>query len=120
VVIEVALRLQRLAEAPSAAAILAVLPAESPAIGSEGLVRSSTTIEQVYDDASSAGEGPLAARWAAEATYEGTVRFEESQLEHPDTIEPMVDALTRWVASTLVQLADLPLHFLPAEPAGDH
>jgi hypothetical protein len=55
-----------------------------------------------------------------EATYEGSLRFEESHLEDPTTIAPVVGVLTRWVSSTLVQLADLPLRFLPAEqvPSG--
>ena len=57
---------------------------------------------------------PSGLRWAAEATYEGSVRFSEQQLEEPSTIEPVFDALTRWIASTLISLADLPFTFLPA------
>jgi hypothetical protein len=117
IVVEVALRIQRLAESPPADTVLSVLPTESPIIGSESLVRSSTTIEQVHNEA---GDGPGApVRWAVEATYEGSVRFDETNLEDPTTIGPMVDTLTRWVASTLVQLADLPLKFLPPDPDGD-
>ncbi len=116
VVVEVALRIQRLAEAPPTATVLAVLPTESPVIGSESLVRSSTTIEQVHDE--TPGDGPVSpVRFAVEATYEGSVRFDETNLEDPATIAPMVDTLTRWVASTLVRLADLPLTFVPADPA---
>jgi len=115
VVVEVALRIQRLAEAPPADTVLAVLPTESPVIGSESLVRSSTTIEQVHTEA--AGDGPdVPVRWAVEATYEGSVRFDEGNLEDPTTIGPMVDTLVRWVASTLVRLADLPLRFVPPDP----
>ncbi|MGP8060352.1 MAG: hypothetical protein ACLP9C_12040 [Acidimicrobiales bacterium] len=118
VVVEVALRIQRLAAAPPADEVLAVLPPESPVIGSESLVRSSTTIEQVRTDA--LGDGaPAPVRWAVEATYEGSVRFDEATLEDPSTIGPMVDVLTRWVASTLVRLADLPLTFLPPDPDED-
>ena len=113
VVVEVALRIQRLAAAPPADQVLDVLPTESPVIGSESLVRSSTTIEQVRTDAMGDG-APV--RWAVEATYEGSVRFDEVTLEDPSTIGPMVDVLTRWVASTLVRLADLPLTFLPPDP----
>jgi hypothetical protein len=51
-----------------------------------------------------------------EATYEGSIRFDERNLENPATIEPVVDTLTRWVSSTLVHLADLPLTFLPPDP----
>ncbi len=116
VVIEVALRIQRLAAPPPAETVLAVLPAESPALGHEGLVRSSTTIEQVHRGGE--GESGPPVRWAVEATYEGSVRFDESQLETPATVAPMVATLTRWVASTLVLLADLPLSFLPPDPTG--
>ena len=115
VVVEVALRIQRLAAAPPADTVLAVLPTQSPAIGTEPLVRSSTTIEQVRNEATG-DDGPGPVRWAVEATYEGSVRFDEHHLEDPTTLVPMVDALTRWVASTLVHLADLPLTFLPADP----
>jgi len=117
VVVEVALRIQRLAEPPLAEQVLGVLPAESPLLGADSLVRSSTTIEQVYGDRDNRepddrGEVP-AVRWAVEATYEGSIRFDERNLEDPSTIEPTVDTLTRWVSSTLVRLADLPLSFLP-------
>jgi len=118
VVVEVALRVQRLAQAPSTAEILAVLPAESTALGPEALVRTSTTIEEVHDGPS-APDGEPGPRWAVEATYEGSVHLEEPQLEHPESIQPMLDALASWVASTLVRLADLPLRFLPATPSTD-
>lgn len=119
VVVEVALRIQRLAEPPPAAQVLAVLPTESPLLGTDSLVRSSTTIEQVYGDRDNRepdgrAEVP-AVRWAVEATYEGSIRFDERNLEDPATIEPTVDTLTRWVSSTLVRLADLPLTFLPPD-----
>ncbi len=58
-------------------------------------------------------------RWAVEATYEGSIRFDEAHLEDPSTAAPIVDALTRWIASTLVHLADLPLSFLPPDTADD-
>jgi len=41
------------------------------------------------------------------------VRFSEQQLEDPSTIAPVFDGLTRWIASTLISLADLPFTFLP-------
>ncbi len=56
-------------------------------------------------------EGGL--RWAAEATYEGSLRFSEQQLEEPSTLVPVFDDLTRWIASRLIALADLPFTFLP-------
>jgi hypothetical protein len=119
VIVEVALRIQRMAESPPAATVLGVLPVTSPLLlGTESLTRSSTTIEQVHaepDDDGTAGP----ARWAVEATYEGSLRLEETHLEDPSTIEPAVGQLTRWIASTLVRLADLPLSFLPPDPPED-
>ncbi len=109
VVIEVALRVQRMAEAPDTEKVMAALPITGPLGDPMDLVRTATTIEQVRTD----GDGDGGLRWAAEATYEGSVRFSEQQLEEPSTIAPVFDALTRWVASTLISLADLPFTFLP-------
>ena len=111
VVIEVALRVQRMAEPPDTKKVLAALPITGPLGDPMDLVRTATTIEQVRTDTDDAG-GDV--RWAAEATYEGSVRFSEQQLEAPATITPVFDGLTRWIASTLISLADLPFTFLPA------
>jgi len=117
--LEVSMRVQRLAEAPPADRVLVVLPRSGPSIGAEGLSRTATTIEEVRDDPEDGAPDPgeTSVHWAVEGTYEGTIRFEEKQLEDPDTLEPLVEDLTRWVASTLVRLADLPLTFLPPDPA---
>ena len=56
---------------------------------------------------------PRRPRWAVEAAYEGPIRFNEPNLEDPASLQPIVNALTRWIASTLVPLADLPMTFLP-------
>jgi hypothetical protein len=119
-VLEVALRVQRVAQEPPAEAIFAALPAGSPPLGGEPLVRTSTTIERVHMDGPG-DEGPERPepRWAVEATYEGSIHFEEANLEDPRTIGPVVETLTRWVASTLVRLADLPLGFVPPDPVED-
>ena len=111
VVIEVALRIQRLAVAPDTETVLAALPEENPLLGTEPLVRTATTIEQVHNDGS--------VRWAVEATYEGSLRFSERQLEDPAEITPVIDGLTRWIASTLILLADLPFSFLPPDEGDD-
>lgn len=115
VVMEVALRIQRLAEAPEAANVLAVLPADNPVIGSGTLARSGFTIEQLHSEPSLAapadGED---IRWAVEVTYEGSFRFDEENLERSESLRPLANQLTRWISSTLVRLADLPLAFLPA------
>jgi hypothetical protein len=111
IVVEVALRVQRLAEAPDTQMVLHALPETNPLLGVDPLVRTATTIEQVH-----AGGG---VRWAVEATYEGSIRFSEAQLEDPAEIEPVIAGLTRWISSTLVQLADLPFSFLPPDEEED-
>jgi len=110
IVVEVALRVQRLAEAPDTQMVLRALPDTNPLLGVDPLVRTATTIEQVHADGG--------VRWAVEATYEGSVRFSEAQLEDPGEIGPVIAGLTRWISSTLIQLADLPFSFLP--PDEDH
>ena len=117
VVIEVALRVQRMAEAPDFEKVLVALPATGPLVDPMDLVRTATTIEQVRpdheagDDEHHRRDGGL--RWAAEATYEGSVHFNEQLLEDPPAMGPVFDGLTRWIASTLITLADLPFAFLP-------
>jgi hypothetical protein len=110
VVIEVALRVQRMAEAPDTEKVMTALPLTGPLGDPMDLVRTATTIEQVRTDADG---DPDTLRWAAEATYEGSVRFTERQMEEPSSIAPLFDGLTRWIASTLISLADLPFTFLP-------
>jgi hypothetical protein len=111
IVIEVALRVQRLAEAPDPQMVLHALPEANLLLGVDPLLRTATTIEQVH-----AGDS---VRWAVEATYEGSVHFSEAQLEDPSEIGPVIAALTRWISSTLVQLADLPFSFLPPDEDDD-
>ena len=112
VVIEVALRVQRMAEAPDTEKVMAALPTSGPLADPMDLVRTATTIEQVRPDRESDAEND-GLRWAAEATYEGSVRFNEQLLDDPTAATPIFDGLTRWIASTLVTLADLPFTFLP-------
>ncbi len=128
VVIEVALRVQRMAEPPDTEKVMAALPATGPVGDPMDLVRTATTIEQVHSSAdgpardegtwgsvAGAAQGAAARplRWAVEATYEGSLRFTDTQLEDPSTLEPTFDAMARWIASTLISLADLPFTFLP-------
>jgi hypothetical protein len=109
VVVEVALRVQRLAGVPDPARILAVLPESSPPVLGETLERSSPMIEQVYDND---GAAP---RCAVEVCYEGTWTLDESVLDDPAALDTEVAALGTWVASTLVRLCDLDLEFLPPD-----
>ena len=111
VVIEVALRVQRMAEAPDTEKVLAALPAGGPLGDPVDLVRTATTIEQVHTErrrrtpAHRAGRPrrPTRARCASAS----------SSSRSPSTIVPVFDDLTRWIASTLITLADLPFTFLP-------
>jgi hypothetical protein len=117
-ILGVSMRIQRLAEPPSAERVLSVLSPLSPPIGQDPLVRTATTIEEVR--AGSETDDPAdepSVRWAVEGSYEGAVRFDEAHLEDPDSLAPIADALTRWVSSTLVRLADLPLTYHPPDPA---
>lgn len=127
VVVEVALRIQRLATRPQADEVLAVIPRTAPLGSSDLLERSAVTIEEAHtgnaDVASGVGAPRDAAdppvRWAIEATYEGSLRFDEETLDQPSTCRPTLQALARWVASTLVRLADLPFSFHPPDVASE-
>jgi hypothetical protein len=106
-VVEVALRVQRLATPPDPQMVLQALPEANLLLGVDPVLRTATTIEEVH-----AGDS---VRWAVEATYEGSIHFSERQLEDPQEIAPVIVALTRWISSTLIQLADLPFAFLPPD-----
>jgi hypothetical protein len=101
-----------MAEAPDTEKVMAALPPTGPLGDPLDLIRTATTIEQVRADEAD-GDGVPGDRWAVEATYEGALRFSEQQLEEPVTLTPVFDGLTRWIASTLISLADLPFTFLP-------
>ena len=113
VVIEVALRVQRMAEAPDTEKVMTALPATGPLGEPADLVRTATTIEQVRTETDEHDGPDGVTRWAAEATYEGSLRFSEQQLEEPSSLVPLFDDLARWIASRLIALADLPFTFLP-------
>lgn len=112
-VLEIALRLQRLAATPDPAVVLAALAGELPEFGAERLEQSGPTIEQVFESPSAA---PAC---AIEIAYHGSLRLEEALLDDPSKLDDQVAGLARWVASALVRLADLDLAFLPAEDDGD-
>ena len=79
VVMEITLRLQRLAAMPDLDVVLACLPEESPRIGSDTLVRAAPVVEQVRDDATTM-------RFAVETTYQGTFRLDERAMEDATTL----------------------------------
>ena len=107
-VVEVALRLQRLVSDPDVGVVLGALGDEVPEIAGERLERSGPTIERIY-----AEDGTPAS--AIEVAYQGAYHLEEAVLEDPEKIDAQVAALARWIASGLVRLADLDLPCLPAE-----
>ncbi len=109
IIVEITLRIQRLAERPDPEAVLAVLPAVSPQIGAETLERSGPTIEQVYGLDLTDGE------FAFEVSYEGIVPLEEAALVDGSILDERFGGMGGWVASTLVKLGDLKLAFLPPE-----
>jgi len=111
VVVEITLRLQRLRAMPDLDVVLACLPEESPPIGSDTLVRAAPVVEQVHEPTHGG------ARFAVEASYQGTIRLEEAALEDSGRLAAPVGALARWVASVLVRLGDLRLAYLPPDPA---
>jgi hypothetical protein len=110
ILVEVTLRIQRLEEQPDPNVVLAVLPEQSPEIGSETLERSGPTIEQVY------GDDLTTVEYAVEFSYEGTITLEEGTLADGSVLDEQFKSIGGWVASTLVRLGDLRLKFLPPDP----
>jgi hypothetical protein len=109
IIVEITLRIQRLAERPDPVMVLAVLPETSPQIGPDRLERSGPTIEQVYGHDLSSGE------FALEVSYEGVVPLEEAALVDGSILDERFGGMGGWVASTLVKLGDLKLAYLPPE-----
>ncbi|SRR5579875_1381147 len=108
-VVEIALRIQRLTQVPELAAVLACLPEESPPVCGDTLVRGAAVVEQAHHH--DGAPGPC----ALEATYQGTIALDDEALEDPSVLAGPIAELGRWVASVLVRLADLELAYLPAE-----
>ena len=73
--IEIVLRMQRLADEPDPRAVLAVLPEESPEIGSMPLERSAPTLEALYSSDLDQRQ------WAVEVSYEGLYVLDEGALK---------------------------------------
>ncbi len=111
--VEVALRIQRLATPPEPATVVSALPSEGPAMGGDVLDRCGLTVEQAFDRDN---DQPRA---AVEISYEGTYRLDETVLEDTSSLDSQVSGLARWVSSTLVRLGDLQLSFLPPGEVGD-
>ncbi|MGD9796919.1 MAG: hypothetical protein AB7H43_12050 [Acidimicrobiia bacterium] len=109
ILVEVTLRLQRLAQRPDPGPVLAVLPEASPVIGNEQLERSTPTVEQLYGPDLESGE------FAIEVSYEGVIPLDEQVLADGSMLDEQFKSIGGWVASTLVRLGDLQFEFLPPE-----
>jgi hypothetical protein len=107
--IEVVLRMQRLAQTPDPAAVLSTLPGESPAIGSEMLVRSGPTVETIYDDSLDDAE------FAIEVSYEGIYELDEDVLKDGSVLDDHFGSMGGWIASMLVRLGDLRFEYRPPD-----
>ncbi|HUY86949.1 MAG TPA: hypothetical protein VMU77_07515 [Acidimicrobiales bacterium] len=113
VVIEIALRIQRLNGLIDPKLILLALNVSPPTIGSDPLEAMGPTIEQSFSkDVGQTDDPP---RTAVEVSYEGTFHLTEEILTDPESLVKKFAPLGRWIASTLVRLGDLKLPFLPAD-----
>lgn len=110
--VEIGFRVQRLAEHPDPAIVLGVLPEKSPLIGTEPLVRTAPTVEQLYTNE------PGVHEFAIEVSYEGGLELDEETLTNGAALDGHLSAMGGWIASTLVRLGDLGLAFLPADDLG--
>ncbi|MGH9270701.1 MAG: hypothetical protein ACRDZ2_05465 [Ilumatobacteraceae bacterium] len=117
---EIVLRIQRLAEQPSAQQMYTTLPDASPLIGDGRLERAGLTVEIAHPDPAELlptddETGEL--EYAVEITYEGLYELAEETLA--DGTSSLLDdhfgALGGWVAATLVRLGVLQFAFLPAQ-----
>lgn len=110
--IEIVFRIQRLANQPDPAPILAALLDASPVIGGERLERAGATVEIGY-----LTDADLTPDYAIELSYEGVYELEEETLA--DGTSKLLDehfgTLGAWIATVLVKLGDLKLTYLPAD-----
>jgi hypothetical protein len=112
IIVEIVLRVQRLAAAPDARKVLAVLPAESPPLGGETLTRSGPTLETEY------GQDLEEVSYAVEVTYEGLYELAEETLADGSSalLDEHFAAIGGWISSMLVRLGDLRFEYLPPDP----
>ena len=112
--VELAVRLQRLRTTPELATVLAQLPESSPVVGSDPLERTAPSVEVAYDTDLNVTEA------AVEVAYEGIYTVDDAVLENPAILDDHFAPLGGWLASTLVRLTDLPLDFLPPDEEDSH
>jgi hypothetical protein len=109
---EIVFRVQRLKAQPLPPVFLAVLPADSPPIGSEPMRRTAPTVEIQY--ANDDGDP----NFAIEVSYEGLYELAEETLADGQSrlLDEHFGALGAWISSMLVRLGDLRLDYHPADP----
>lgn len=146
--IEVVFRAQGLAARPALAMVLAVMPELGPDVGGEPMTRAAPVIEEAYDDeaeppevavevayegtyrlplpgpaveAAGTDDSSLFPGWATPRTAASDAmrRRLDAVRQMSSSTETMLSALGAWVASVLVQMADLDLEYLPpTQPEG--
>jgi hypothetical protein len=111
IVVEIVLRIQRLATLPDVRRILDVLPPQSPPIGLEGLERTGPTVETAYGDSLDDVD------YAIEVGYEGLYELSEETLADGTSgvLDEHFGAMGGWISSVLVRLGDLQLSYLPPD-----
>ena len=144
--VEVVFRAQRLASRPALGQVLSVLPENGPDMGGEVMARAAPVIEEAFEEGASEpevavevayegsyrlpvtvttgdGDGPgedgsLFPGWPGARLAAGDAIRKRlgSTRQVSEATEGALAALGAWVASTLVQLADLDLDYLPPLP----
>ncbi len=117
VLVEIAFRVQELAEAPDVAAVTGTLPTELAVLGDEPIERGPATVER--REAEPGGGVGGGVEHAVEVSFEGSCPLDEGILDDTGVLDDALAPLGRAVASVLIRLADLPLVFrTPAGGAG--
>ncbi len=101
--IEIVFRRQRLVVSPDPAAVINVLPLNSPRIGRAPLSRSGPTVESIY------GADLTDTDFAIEVSYDGSYELDEQGLADGSTLDEHFAELGGWIAATLVSVGDVTL-----------
>ena len=113
---EIVFRVQRLAVQPDATIIEDIVPIKSPQIGKEKLSREGITVE-INQPTPSDKRITRRLDYAIEVTYQGNYELAEETLQDGTSklLDDNFSTLGGWIATTLVNLGDLKLAFLPVE-----
>ena len=108
--------MQRLAVQPEATIIEDIVPIKSPQIGKEKLSREGITVE-INQPTPSDKRITRKLDYAIEVTYRGNYELAEETLQDGTSklLDENFSTLGSWIATTLVNLGDLKLAFLPVE-----